>query len=373
MKSILREFIELNDDEKKDLWSKATFIFDTNILLNLYRYSLKTRKALLNAFDSLKDNIWIPYNVAFEFMNNRCEVIHESNERYDKLFKEVKNFKSVILNSLRLSENDSEIKDLEKFLNKWLKNNKEKNNLNCEYNKDPILDVIFKYFDGRTGLPFDNAQLNAVFEEGKKRYEKNIPPGFKDSKKKEDNNMYGDLIIWKQIINYAKENKKDIIFVTQDQKIDWWNIVHGKTIGPRFELRKEFYDNTNQSFHMYAMDNFLAKFDEQSGIDIEQSVIDEVKLYDKQIYFSNPLKEYNELNKKEKNQLLKLIFQNEISHHNNISSKSIENIATDYYIDKLEREVKLNNLKIAYDEQIEKGLDSEENDTNLLREILSRE
>ncbi|MFR1372424.1 MAG: PIN-like domain-containing protein [Eisenbergiella massiliensis] len=34
----------------------------------------------------------------------------------------------------------------------------------------------------------------------------------------DDNNAYGDLIIWKQIIKYAKENGTGVVYVTHDQK-----------------------------------------------------------------------------------------------------------------------------------------------------------
>ena len=39
MKSAIREYIELTDAEKAALWEHATFVFDTNVYLNLYRYS----------------------------------------------------------------------------------------------------------------------------------------------------------------------------------------------------------------------------------------------------------------------------------------------------------------------------------------------
>jgi hypothetical protein len=38
MKDIFRGYYKLDDDEFKQLWKKAVFIFDTNVLLNLYRY-----------------------------------------------------------------------------------------------------------------------------------------------------------------------------------------------------------------------------------------------------------------------------------------------------------------------------------------------
>lgn len=49
MRNAIREYIELSETEKKALWDNATFVFDTNVFLNLYRYSKKTRDALLEA------------------------------------------------------------------------------------------------------------------------------------------------------------------------------------------------------------------------------------------------------------------------------------------------------------------------------------
>ena len=55
MRETIREFLELNEDEKKQLWGSAIFVFDTNVLLNLYRYSDNTRNQLFNAIGDGKD------------------------------------------------------------------------------------------------------------------------------------------------------------------------------------------------------------------------------------------------------------------------------------------------------------------------------
>lgn len=146
--------------------------------------------------------------------------------------------------------------------------------------KDEILDKILTIFDGRVGNNIDAAELERIKEEGKGRYEKLIPPGYKDDKKKkgqeDDNNAYGDLIIWKQIIKYAKENGTGVVYVTHDQKEDWWNIVKGKTIGPRVELRKEFMKETGQEFHMYSMNSFISTYNKMNEVPIDKSAVDEV-------------------------------------------------------------------------------------------------
>ena len=57
MRDTIKEYIELSDKEKNDLWNTATFVFDTNVFLNLYRYSNKTRNQLIESFEWLKTRI----------------------------------------------------------------------------------------------------------------------------------------------------------------------------------------------------------------------------------------------------------------------------------------------------------------------------
>ena len=222
MKNTIKEFIEPTNKEKQELWQKA--VFDTNVLLNLYRYSAKTRKSLLAAFENFKDRVWIPYQVAYEYMRKRCEVIYETVQRYEQFKKEMENFTNKAVVTLRLTSGDEEVSELKRYLFKWLDSNKDRNLLVVNADEDEILDKILTIFDGRVGLQIDEKELNAIKEEGEKRYKQSIPPGFKDDKKKknseDDNNAYGDLIIWKQIIKYAKENGVGIVYVTHDQKED---------------------------------------------------------------------------------------------------------------------------------------------------------
>lgn len=220
------------------------------------------------------------YQVAYEYMRKRCEVIYETVQRYEQFKKEMENFTNKAVETLRLTSSDEEVSELKRYLFKWLDSNKDRNLLVVNADEDEILDKILTIFDGRVGSQIDDKELNAIKEEGEERYKQSIPPGFKDDKKKknseDDNNAYGDLIIWKQIIKYAKENGVGIVYVTHDQKEDWWNITKGKTIGPRIELRKEFITETNQEFHMYSMDGFINTYNKMNENQIDKSAIDEV-------------------------------------------------------------------------------------------------
>ena len=46
MKNIFKGYYKLGDKELQPLWEKAQFIFDTNVLLNLYRYQSTTSNEL---------------------------------------------------------------------------------------------------------------------------------------------------------------------------------------------------------------------------------------------------------------------------------------------------------------------------------------
>lgn len=172
MKNAVKEFIELTSDEKQTLWENAVFVFDTNVLLNLYRYSASTRNSLLKAFESLNGRVWIPYQIAYEYMKNRCEVIYESVQRYDSLSNSGVNFVKEIKESLRLSSEDKELEQLDKNIKTWLEKNKKKHLIVLNPSEDEILDRILNLFDGKVGNEVSEEELTAIKEEGIERYKK---------------------------------------------------------------------------------------------------------------------------------------------------------------------------------------------------------
>lgn len=277
MRNAVKEYIEYSSKEKNDLWNTATFVFDTNVFLNLYRYSNKTRNQLIESFEWLKARIWMPYQVASEFCKDRYSVIEEANRRFDNIGVEADKLADSWRKELRLDNNDSDIEELAKYLKEWIIKKKDSNYLIFDAASDEVFDRLLNLFEGKTGKPFSYEEKLKIEQEGEKRYTDKTPPGYKDNKKPE--NKYGDLLVWKEMLVYAKTQGVDVIFVTHDQKEDWWNISSGKTIGPRIELRKEFYEETGKMFHMYTMSSFLSFFIENKGKTIDKTTIDEVELF----------------------------------------------------------------------------------------------
>lgn len=294
MRNAIREYIHYSDEEKRDLWEHATFVFDTNVFLNLYRYTDKTRKLLLSAFDELKDRLWMPNHVAYEFMKNRNKTIWETNHQYDTLHTKAEGFIKECRDALYLDENDQGLNELRKTMNLWIDNEKKNNVVVSHSYSDSILDQLLITFEGKVGPSFNCEELEKIEKEGEKRYDSEIPPGYKDKKKQKEenpNNVYGDYIVWKQILNYASSEKKDIILVTNDKKEDWWEILKGEAIGPRVELKKEFIDITSQRFHMYSMSSFITRFESGNDVKVDRETIDEIEFFSKVIHHKSDRKD----------------------------------------------------------------------------------
>ena len=81
--------------------------------------------------------------------------------------------------------------------------------------------VLFKQFIRENPSEVNLARIiEKVNEVWRFRYNNKIPPGFKDENKNE--NKQGDLILWFELLEQSKLNKKNIgILISNDNKSDW--------------------------------------------------------------------------------------------------------------------------------------------------------
>ena len=272
--------------ELHSLWNSCIFVVDANILLNLYRYSDGTRADFLDLLSSIQERIWLPHRVAEEYFANRLSVIGQQEKTYDDAIRTINNLKQELENirqhpfvSASTMRKASQVFDL---LKRELQNNQ---TLHAKkITDDPILFAVDKLFKDNVGNAYDNARLTEILKEGKSRYTEKTPPGFKDDSKAGDDagmlelcRKYGDLLVWFQIIDTAKEKDTSVILVTDDKKEDWWNSFKGKTIGPRPELVQEFLTKTGKQFHMYQADRFLELAREYLKHTISEDTVSEIK------------------------------------------------------------------------------------------------
>lgn len=291
MKTLFKEFFYPSEEDIKDVWDNSLIVFDTCALLNLYRYTEKTRKSFINIMESYIERLWIPYQVALEFLQEKNDVIKSQEKAYDEIYKEIDNASHNIENAFNKYKKHVVI-DTESFkvkINGFINNIKTelqatRSNLPKYDKKDILLEKIISFFNNKVGPDFTEEELKALYKEGENRYKQEIPPGYKDEKRKRNlgnRYLFGDLIIWKQIIKKALEEKRNIIFVTDDQKDDWWLIENGQTKSPRLELYKEFFLGTEQQrILIYKADSFLQysnQYLKSSTNIVDDSSIEEVK------------------------------------------------------------------------------------------------
>lgn len=137
---------------------------------------------------------------------------------------------------------------------KDLKQQKER--IDSEFFEGVVQREMAKQFRGLLLEQLTKEELEKIEAEGEKRYASKIPPGYRDAGK--SNNQYGDLIIWNEVLKFAKNNNTSVIFVSRDLKDDWILELHGMKCGPRIELIKEFRKEVpDKLFHIYTLDKFI--------------------------------------------------------------------------------------------------------------------
>ncbi|MDN7466985.1 PIN domain-containing protein [Burkholderia orbicola] len=270
--------------EIESMWAEGTFVFDTNALLNLYRYTDDTRETFIQTLEALGDRVWIPYQVGFEFFEKRAQVMSTAVLAYEKLCGELDKAKSElekVLNGFRRHPG-IDVEDISQSLGEMF--SKLKSELKSKEAKhpdwlnehDPVLARLTDIFSGKVGERPTPDEYNKLVEAAKRRFENSNPPGLRD-KDKGGVAQYGDAILWLEILNMASRAKSAVIFITDDVKDDWWQRVGGKTIGPLPELRQELWDAAQVPLHMYQCDQFLKYASKFLDRKLPESSIEEAK------------------------------------------------------------------------------------------------
>lgn len=267
--------------EKADIdkaYENAIFILDTNTLLDLYRINPEVTEKALKTIKKHRDKIFIArhtdeeyhrhhYDISAEMCLTVKEVVtHLSVDPFraklEEIIKKSSKFNCTFPLDLqkryliKLETTINEIKNELSSLQGHFKKNFETHTLQHE---------ISGLFQDRVLPGLNEAEIDDIVKsKGPERYNKKTPPGYMDAGKatdKDDNNTYGDLIIWFEILEFVKKNPTDIFFISRDVKEDWLSQVGDMVIGPRMELLVEFRKVAPHNiFHIITLTDFLEKF-----------------------------------------------------------------------------------------------------------------
>ena len=300
------ELYEMSEEREKRLWNESIIVFDSSALLDLYFLPKQTREKVFdNLFaNKLDGRLWIPFHVSYEYYKNRNNVIHKPIAENCKPLKDI-NLKAIRKSIKGIEDKVLDIKNKTKKEDKYphLEQGKideyialiKKFNTESEsfekqiieqidkaeteikelIDNDDVFQAIEKYFV--IGREFSFEEITQITQEGKHRYEFKIPPGYEDLKEKVGTQIFGDLIIWKQILEYAKETQKPIILICNDIKEDWCYKADGtekRIKSPREELIKEIFDIAKVEFWMYNLPQFLYMTNEHIAVTPEEKIDD---------------------------------------------------------------------------------------------------
>ncbi|WP_297837865.1 PIN-like domain-containing protein [Pseudomonas sp.] len=287
------EYFRPTEEETKALWGEAVFVFDTNVLLNLYRVSANTSIQLREVFNLLKGRLFLPNQVGAEFFK------HAEYE----IAKQVNAFAAVKRDLQKIPREFGKefsrhpcipIADIAQALQECVKaqierveQSQEENQLNFLFNDDPILSELNSLFAGSSEPSYTddgNAALNKLVEERILQNDApcSVAPTSAAMASLEKNPHRGDGRVWFQLVKHAEAVRKPLVFVTGDMQGNWWRTAKlgndEKPVGPHFALIRDIQRASGEKFWMYTQEQFLLMAPTYLGASDQSASISEIKL-----------------------------------------------------------------------------------------------
>jgi hypothetical protein len=232
-------------------------VLDTNVLLDLYRYTQQARVQVLAALRLVADQhrLWLPHQVGLEFVRNRANAVKGRqislsnagkavNADFQEAIRLVAEERDTVAGLLRdIAQDDSAADELtasitkeqitvafsgwQKTLTDHMKRLREAEDLTPQtvLANDPILPEIAALFGDRIGEPPPEARIRQLVHDAVAyRFPNRIPPGFEDSGKGTDLGAAGDYLLWEEIIGYVNtlRESRHVLIVSRDTKRDWY-------------------------------------------------------------------------------------------------------------------------------------------------------
>ncbi|WP_405580774.1 PIN-like domain-containing protein [Streptomyces sp. NBC_01190] len=258
---------------------------DTNVLLELYRFTPKARNELLNVLRQVRHRLWIPHQVAAEYYDRRVSAVKEHLTLYTSVPDAVNEHKQKALQELQrfakrcsMSEADRArlIEPIERAfaaVDLEITRHREDFDLSLEgvINEDPVLTALGEILDDRVGDPFSEEESAALILECRRRFDDKVPPGYKDAGKSE--NAHGDFFVWEQLLRESEQDSSPFLFVTNDAKEDWVRVEAGLIVGARPELFAEFSERCDADFLITQLGRFLQLAKEELDAPVSESTV----------------------------------------------------------------------------------------------------
>ncbi|WP_405095562.1 PIN-like domain-containing protein [Micromonospora sp. NBC_01412] len=300
------------DEDRANFFTSATIVLDANVLLAFYRISPTARDELLAILREVRERVWIPHQVALEFMRNREKVIADRNSRFTEVKRAIQSTPERIASEIYASveslqklraalvtpeewkeeSHNLSLDALKKTVTEMLKPAlTELDRIKSDYDlkhseiqngEDVVLRNLQEILSGRIGKAWPAEKVRQLVKEAIEfRYPNEIPPGYLDLKTKLPARAAGDFILWAQLIEMLGATRVEgslVALVTADAKADWWQI-NGKNepVSARPELVQELHDQACAKLLLLTLDDFLEGSRNYLKKDVSPSTVAEAR------------------------------------------------------------------------------------------------
>lgn len=261
--------------------SECAIFIDTNVISQLYRLNYDARQEFYNWIKDCGVRFHVPVWVIHEYSNkihtNKTKDYLSELGKIKTLSKEFNNISDFVIgyvgNSLLKGSDyqdntDDLMRDVD-TVKKLLSKISNAINKNLDEQQRTVHEEISEMMSKKSLTSNIYTLISNIDEIYRQRYENRVPPGYKDASK--EDNRIGDLIIWKEILEYCREkhvkkaillsrdSKEDIVYRPKKQKIDNRDATEGECINiARESLVYEFKTITGGTdFHIIDFKTFV--------------------------------------------------------------------------------------------------------------------
>lgn len=297
----------------EQFYRDALIVLDTNILLDLYRYTPSARNQVLDALGLVADRLWLPHQVGLEFVRGRSKVIkdrmddlkHAGTKVQNHLDSAWKNVAAAVKEVNRLLDEYAADEaaqsaltqlinqaDFQAMLKEWkqalldrikaLTGQQDISLSALAAGSDSVLLRVSELFGSRVGKRPHPERVRKLVEEAiSYRFPNQIPPGFKDTGKNNATDLHvaGDFLLWEEVIARASTlpAPRLVLLVSRDTKEDWYQTdVPGQPDRPWPSLIDEMRTRADAALFITHPKDFYNGIRDHLRADIDTRTVEEI-------------------------------------------------------------------------------------------------
>lgn len=240
--SIYADFVEFREDDRReptDPTGGTIYAVDTNVLLNLFKFTPATRNEVLGALSKMAPALFVPHQVVKEFWGALDEVTSGRHHQ-----EAISNLTSYAAKSQEVAEkwrlgagltsdtDQGRFEDMEQLRDALaaafdgLINAIEEMKAQAQEGQSDILVELERILDGRVGRAPEPSVRQKTIAEFESRVKEENLPGARDLSKGVEK-AASDFLIWRECVDAGKARKAesgravDLTLITNDLKDDW--------------------------------------------------------------------------------------------------------------------------------------------------------